>query len=182
MQKVLHDMLSQPNIKKINISKFCIEAQISRKAFYLRYKKINNCIEACILLELKRELCKNKNNTLKQLIRILCRYIQGNKIYFYNAYKLSEQDCICEKMREHFFQYIRSYVYDRGNFSELILKQLTNILYDRICFWISHGCDKSCSYLVEDLAIVIDLIDYQNQICSHKYQVFNFSHYYLNCD
>ena len=48
VQIALHDMLSQPDLKKINISKLCIEAGISRRTFYLRYGKINNCIEACI--------------------------------------------------------------------------------------------------------------------------------------
>ena len=182
VQSALHDMLSKPDVKKVNISKLCSEARISRKTFYLRYGKVNNCLEACILLELRKELRKNKKRSLRQLLNILCNYIQDNKQYFYNAYHLSEQDCICEKMREHFFTYIRSYVYERGSFSELILKQLTNLLYDRICFWISHGCDRSFSYLLEDLAIIIELIDFQKQVCSPQYQVFNFSHYYLNCD
>ena len=182
VQVALHDMLSQPDLKKINISKLCIEAGIRIRTFYLRYGKINNCIEACILLELKTELRKNEKNSLRQILNILCSYIQKHKQYFYNAYNLSEENCMCEKMREHFFQYIRSYVYKRGSFSELILKQLTNILYDRICFWISHGCNKSYSYLLEDLAIIIELIDFQKHVCSHQYQVFNFSHYYLNCD
>ena len=48
VQIALHDMLSQPDLKKINISKLCLEAGISRRTFYLRYGKINNCIEACI--------------------------------------------------------------------------------------------------------------------------------------
>lgn len=42
VQIALHDMLSQPDLKKINISKLCIEAGISRRTFYLRYGKINN--------------------------------------------------------------------------------------------------------------------------------------------
>lgn len=182
VQTALHDMLSKANVKKVNISKLCIEAQISRKTFYLRYGKINNCIEACILLELRKELRKNEKESLRKILNVLCNYIQNNKQYFYNAYQLSERDCMCEKMREHFFRYIRSYVYKRGSFSELILKQLTNMLYDRICFWISHGCKQSFSYLLEDSAIIIELIDFQKQACSRQYQVFNFSHYYLNCD
>lgn len=182
VQIALNSMLSEPNVKKVNISKLCSKAKISRKTFYLRYGKINNCIEACILFELRKELRKNKKESLNQLLNVLCEYIQKNKQYFYNAYHLSEQDCMCEKMKEHFFRYIRSYVYKRGSFSELILKQLTNLLYDRICFWISHGCNKNYSFLLEELAIIIELIDFQKQICSHKFQVFNFSHYYLNYD
>ena len=60
VQIALHDMLSQPDLKKINISKLCLEAGISRRTFYLRYGKINNCIEACILLELKKNYVKMK--------------------------------------------------------------------------------------------------------------------------
>lgn len=33
VQIALHDMLSQTNIKKINISKLCIEAGIRRRTF-----------------------------------------------------------------------------------------------------------------------------------------------------
>ena len=89
---------------------------------------------------------------------------------------------MCEKMREHFFQYIRSYAHKRGSFSELIVKQLANILYDRICFWISHECNEDFSCLLEDLVIIIELIDFQNQLCSSQHQVFDFSHYYLKFD
>ncbi|KRM98318.1 hypothetical protein FD18_GL001283 [Lactobacillus taiwanensis DSM 21401] len=181
IQVALHDMLSQSDVKKVNISKLCIEAKISRKTFYLRYGKINNCIEACILSEL-RKLRKEKGNSLKQLLHNLCGYIQKHKQYFYNAYHLSEKDCMCEKMRGHFFQYIRSYAHKRGSFSELIVKQLANILYDRICFWISHECNEDFSCLLEDLVIIIELIDFQNQLCSSQHQVFDFSHYYLKFD
>ena len=85
VQIALHDMLSQPDLKKINISKLCLEAGISRRTFYLRYGKINNCIEACILLELKTELRKNEKNSLRQILNSLCSYIQKHKQYFYNG-------------------------------------------------------------------------------------------------
>ena len=93
IQVALHDMLSQSDVKKVNISKLCTEAKISRKTFYLRYGKINNCIEACILSEL-RKLRKEKGSSLKQLLHNLCGYIQKHKQYFYNAYHLSEKDCM----------------------------------------------------------------------------------------
>lgn len=182
VQTALHDILSQENVDKIYISQLCNKARISRGTFYLRYGKLNNCIEICVLTELRKELRKSNKNSLRELLNVLCRYIQDHKRYFYNAYRLSERDCMCEEMRHHFFEYIRSYVYKRGNFSEIIIKQLTNILYDGIVFWISHGCNKNFTYLLEDLAIIIEMIDFQHQICSHKYQVFTFSHYYLNCD
>ena len=89
VQIALHDMLSQPDLKKINISKLCLEAGISRRTFYLRYGKINNCIEACILLELKKELRKNEKNSLRQILNSLCSYIQKHKQYFYNAYNFN---------------------------------------------------------------------------------------------
>ncbi len=60
VQIALHSMLSEPNVKKVNISKLCSKAKISRKTFYLRYGKINNCIEACILFELKKRITQKK--------------------------------------------------------------------------------------------------------------------------
>lgn len=35
VQVTLHSMLSEPNVKKVNISKLCSKAKISRKNFLL---------------------------------------------------------------------------------------------------------------------------------------------------
>lgn len=128
--------LSQGNICRYSIQRFCTAANISRGTFYRHFKNLNDLFGQILQFEINTCFDNPQSSNLYKAAHNLLTEIETNATYYRNVHSLASSQ-IRTQVDQALFREMQRLLFN-SNLSNKHIQSISSLILIRILDWIAH--------------------------------------------
>ncbi|KRL61902.1 TetR/AcrR family transcriptional regulator [Lactobacillus psittaci] len=168
MENRIERALSSYYIKKITVTQICQELEISRVAFYYRYRTREKFLADLVVKQLNKFLLSSKYGDLTRRVHVLIEAISENPIFWDNVARTIMHEPEAGRIIERgIYMALKIYAENRGPYSNSTLKRVAMNLHHTGFFWAHHGFREHPHVLFHVVEPLVKEIEQQAELIDH---------------
>lgn len=161
-QKTVYEMLATREVNDISVVHLCRTLKCSRHAFYKRFDNKNNFLTLCLIQNIHDEMKKHKKRGVNESVYYLLRHLQNDRMYYENMGRLLKRTCICTLLKDKLHEMIWNKMKLDDEVARVLVKEMTDIIYVHLFFWLKHHCDKDMRKVYHQVESVLNRLNHMS--------------------
>ncbi|QNQ80701.1 hypothetical protein [Lactobacillus sp. PV034] len=172
-------MLAKKEVNDVSVVYLCRTLNCSRNAFYKRFSNKMNFLTLCLIQNIQDEMKKHKRRGLNDSFYHLLQHLQRERMYYENMFRILGKTCICDLLQEKLCEFFWNKMELKESIAQLLVKELTNLIYGHLFVWITHDCHKDMQLVYRELETILNRLNHLKEDPSFIKKLRSENYHYL---